>query len=71
MRLTTFENHRKDKHRASHHISVITSRNTIESGWTCGRKFKEIELDFGTLNQNWFWSQTDAHAYLIKNGLKD
>ena len=67
MRLTTFENHRKDKHRPSHHISVITRDNTIESGWTNGRTLDEIETDFGVLNINWFWSQTGAHAYIVKN----
>ena len=69
-RLTKFENHRKDKIQISQFISVITKKNTIESGWTNGRDLDEINEDFGEENKNWFWFQHRAEAYLVKNGKK-
>ena len=69
-RLITFENHRTDKIPASQLISVITKKNTVESGWTNGRDLDEIKKDFGEENRNWFWFYCQAAAYLVKNGMK-
>ena len=69
-RLTKFENHRENKLPASQLISVITKKNTVESGWTNGRDLDEIKKDFGEENRNWFWFQHKAEAYLVKNGMR-
>ena len=67
MRLTTFENHRKNKLETSVHIAVVTKNNTIETGWSCGRNLDELKEDFGELHKDWFYSVSAAHAQLIKN----
>ena len=71
MRLTKFENHRKDKFEPSVHIAVITKDNTVEAGWSCGRNLDELKEDFGELGKNWFYHTCDAHAQVIKNRQKE
>ena len=67
MRLTKFENHRKDKYEKSVHISVVTVDNTVESGWSNGRNLGELVKDFGEMGKNWFYTSAAAHAQVIKN----
>ena len=64
MRLTNFENYRKDKLPVSNLISVITIDNMIESGWTNGRDYNEIIEDFGEKDKNWFHFLWQAEVYL-------
>ena len=71
MRLTTFENFRKDKFEKSVHIAVVTKENTIETGWSNGRNLDELKEDFGELGKDWFYHSCDAHAQLIKNRRKE
>ena len=67
MRLTMFENFRKEKYQPSVHISVVTIDNTVESGWSNGRTLDELTEDFGKLGTDWFYDSCGAHAQVIKN----
>lgn len=67
MRLTKFENFRKEKNQPSVHIAVVTYENTVESGWSNGRNTEELESDFGEPGKDWFYTNSAAHAQVIKN----
>ena len=71
MKHIDFENHREEKIPSVIRISVLTPVNTVESGWTNGRSFEEIEEDFGMLNKDWFYFEWQAKGYLIKNRLRE
>ena len=62
-----FENHRKDKIPLSDLISIIDEDGIIWNGWTNGRDLDQINKDFGIKDEDWFFFNHNADAYVLQH----